>query len=203
MGQQQEGSTGQRQLAGRKGEERHDPWLLPARHASRMEHQPGRPAPAGGSRQHMAGRAPSGAAADRAAGCAARRASSLTRQALGLWQVDVGGAHHPEAHRGVLHDAVVQAAQGVGDEQLAGGPARGGGGRGGGGGRAHRPSRCSLPAWVMRALPLACMHAECMGSHCGCRWHSKAVQAGLTGGLDRALVLPGRAVHMSIHTGAS
>lgn len=52
-------------------------------------------------------------------------AAWLTRQALGLWQEHVGGAHQPEAHRGVLDDAVVQAAQGVGDKQLARGSAGG------------------------------------------------------------------------------
>ncbi len=47
-----------------------------------------------------------------------------TREALGGRQVDVHVADHPQAHAGVLDDAVVQAAQAVGDEDLAGGPAQ-------------------------------------------------------------------------------
>ena len=48
---------------------------------------------------------------------------ALTGEALGFWQVDVGVADQPHANRGVLDDAVVHAAQGLGNEHLAGGPA--------------------------------------------------------------------------------
>ena len=57
----------------------------------------------------------------------------LTGEALGLWQVDVGVADQPHANRGVLDDAIVHAAQGLGNEHLAEWPA-GWHGRGGAGG---------------------------------------------------------------------
>lgn len=46
-----------------------------------------------------------------------------TCEALRLWQVDVDVADGPHAHRGVLDDAIVQAALGLGNEDLALGPA--------------------------------------------------------------------------------
>lgn len=58
--------------------------------------------------------------------CCTAAAPSLTCEALSLRQVNILGANHPEAHAGVLDDAVVHAAQAVGDEDLAGGPAGGG-----------------------------------------------------------------------------
>lgn len=63
-----------------------------------------------------------------------------TCQALGLWQVDVDVADGPHAHRGVLDDAIVQAALGLGDEDFALRPAGSMRGRGWVGGGRGRPA---------------------------------------------------------------
>ena len=84
---------------------------------------------------------------------------SATCQALGLRQVHVCVAHQPHAHGGVLDDAVAHAAQAVGDEQLAGGPAGSVGQVQGDIVSAEQQRHCSSNSW--RAPPaVAATHSD-------------------------------------------